>query len=168
MYYPDGSPVLDGHGIPFVIIPVANIFNAASNEGLESIKYQPDPKQIGGNARNDMVLLRYADVLLSKAECLFRLGKATEAEKLINQVRARNFNPVKPLTNITLDDILAERSKEFLWDCMYRQDLIRFGKFLNEQYQFKPKPLTESYRALFPIPLVEIQANPNLVQNPGY
>lgn len=40
---------------------------------------------------NDWPLLRYADVLMMKAECLLRLGQADEAAKLVTQVRARNF-----------------------------------------------------------------------------
>ena len=167
IFYPDGSPLLY-NDVPFVITPIDDIFNADPDQGLRSIKYQPDPDQIGNNSRNDMILLRYADVLLSKAECMFRLGDVSGAEDLINLVRSRNFNPDKPLTNITLNDILEERSKEFFWDRMYRQDLIRFGKFLDESYKFKPTSVTESYRTLFPIPQSEIEANPNLVQNPGY
>ncbi len=168
IYYPDGSPVLNGSGKPFVITPIEDIFNADPDQGLRSIKYQPDPEQIGSSSRNDMVLLRYADILLSKAESLFRLGNDSEAETLINQVRARNFQPEKPLTNITLDDILAERSKEFFWDRMYRQDLIRFHKFLSSTYKFKPNPTTDEFRVIFPIPQVELESNPNLEQNPGY
>ncbi len=152
----------------FEITPLKSITNAGQDEGYISIKYQPDPQQIGMSARNDQVLIRYADILLSKAEALFRLNNKGEATTLVNQVRARNFNPVKPLSNLTLDDILMERSHEFLWEHMYRTDLIRFGKFLSSTYDFKPNPTTELFRTIYPIPQSELQSNPNLKQNPGY
>jgi tetratricopeptide (TPR) repeat protein len=152
----------------FTILPLQSIYNADPDEGLISIKYKPDQQQIGISARNDNVLLRYADILLSKAEALFRTGETTESLNLVNQVRARNFSPEKPLTELTLDKILEERSREFLWECKYRTDLIRFGKFLSSTYQFKPEPTTESFRTIFPIPQSQIQSNPNLEQNPGY
>jgi hypothetical protein len=152
----------------FTILPLQSLYNAEPDEGLISIKYKPDQQQIGLDARNDEVLLRYADVLLSKAEALFRTGKTTESLELVNQVRARNFSPEKPFTELTLDTILEERSREFLWECSYRTDLIRFGKFLSSTYLFKPEPTTDSFRTIFPIPQSQIQSNPNLVQNPGY
>jgi hypothetical protein len=46
-----------------------------------------------------------------------------------------------------------------------RRDLIRFGKF-GDAWEFK-KP-SEPFRTIFPIPKTAIEANPKLVQNPGY
>ena len=47
-----------------------------------------------------------------------------------------------------------------------RQDLIRFGKFLQPRQQ-KPEASDPKY-LLFPIPNGQLAANPNLEQNPGY
>ena len=153
------------------IIPIDNVYNAADHEGLVNVKYVPDPESVvsggRGYGRNDIVLMRYAEILMSKAESLYRLGNTSEATDLINEVRERNFTTPKPLVNMTLDDILEEWSKEFLWECRYRTDLIRFDKFLTSRTRWKDYD-SDPYRNIFPIPTTEIQANPNLVQNPGY
>ena len=154
------------------LIPIRNINSASDNEGLVNVKYVPDPLSVvnrsgRGLGRNDMVLLRYAEVLLNKAEVLYRLGNTDEATNLVNSIRARNFVTPKPFVDMKLDDILMERSREFLWEGTYRTDLVRFGKFTSTKTQWKQNTDDPS-RNIFPIPQVELQANPNLVQNPGY
>lgn len=153
------------------IIPIQNVNNAADNEGLVNIKYEPDPQAViksgRGFGRNDMVLLRYAEVLMSKAEALYRLGSTGEATDLINEVRARNFVIPEPFVDMTMDDMLQEWSREFCWEGRYRTDLIRFGKFTTSRTQWKVSD-SEDFRIIFPIPSIEMQANPNLDQNPGY
>ena len=153
----------------FEILPLEHMNNAHPDEGLISVKYVPDPEQIGVSGRNDLVMIRYAEILLNKAEAILRSGGSeSDAVALVNKVRERNFTPYVPLTSITLDEILEERSREFLWECNYRTDLIRYDKFLSNTYNFKPDPTTESFRTIFPIPQSELESNPNLVQNPGY
>jgi hypothetical protein len=154
------------------LIPIKDINSASENEGFVNVKYVPDPLSVvnrtgRGLGRNDLVLLRYSEILMSKAEALYRLGNITDATDLINVVRARNFVTPKPFVNMTLDNILEERSREFLWEGTYRTDLIRFGKFITERTQWKDYN-DDPTRNIFPIPQIELQANPNLVQNPGY
>jgi len=138
-------------------------------EGLSCIKYQPDPTVLTNFARNDMILLRYADILLSKAEAIYRLspGNKSTAEALITQVYARNFQIPRTFTINSLDDILQERSREFLWENTYRTDLVRFGKFITTRTKWKTTD-DPAYRNIFPIPQSEMQTNPNLSQNPNY
>ena len=139
--------------------------------GLKVIKYRPNPSSTnGGWMSNDLVLMRYADILLSKAEALYRTSAANKAaaEALVNQVHARNFKLPQTITINSLDDILMERSKEFLWEGTYRTDLIRFGKFGSWTGQFKTTPDADGHLTLFPIPQPQLQTNVNLVQNPGY
>lgn len=153
------------------IIPIDNVYLAADHEGLVCVKYVPDPQAVvsrgRGYMRNDIVLMRYAEILMSKAESLYRLGSTAEATDLINEVRARNFVTPEPFVNMTLDDILDEWSREFCYECRRRTDLVRHGKFttLHTRWRTTDSP---DYRNIFPIPITEIQANPNLVQNPGY
>lgn len=174
----DGTPLYigashlkngDSKNGQFVIYPITNFGDAPSNQGYKSLKYLPDATQKGINANNDVVVLRYADVLLSKGEAILRGGTdptGQTAAELLNQVRARNFNPEKPINSPTLDDFLNERSWEFSMEAKRRQDLIRFGKFSSLHYTFRVK--FDDFRAIYPIPQIELDKNPNLVQNPGY
>jgi len=80
-------------------------------------------------------ILRYADILLCRAEALNELnGPSTEAIGLINQVKDRshatNLGAPGTFTKETLrDKILQERGWEFFFECKRRQDLIRMGKY---------------------------------------
>ncbi len=118
---------------------------------------------------NDCAIYRLADVYLMKAECLVRLGQNnTEATRLINELRKRVFtDPSKLKTSVTLEDVRMERRFELAWENWGRQDMIRFGTFLNPIPNWRPKALP-SFRLLFPIPQTAIDANPLLTQNPGY
>ena len=114
---------------------------------------------------NDIVIFRYADVLLMAAEAKVRKGMDGRAE--INAVRTRAG--IAPLENVTLDDILAERLREFAWEGLRRQDLIRFGAF-TRPYSFRPALPDEEngFTTVFPIPSNALTLNPNLTQNYGY
>ncbi len=118
---------------------------------------------------NDCAIYRLADVYLMKAECLVRLvTDNTEATRLVNELRKRAFtDPAKLRTSVTLDDIYNERRFELAWENWGRQDMIRFGTFLNPIAVWRPKALS-AFRLLFPIPQTAIDANPLLQQNPGY
>ncbi len=127
-----------------------------------------------GSADNDYAIFRYADILLMKAEALMRQngGNATsETVELVNLVRSRAFDDPSKLytvTTLTLDTLLAERGWEFYCEGFRRNDLIRFGKFIKGTWEFYDRSWeTEDYN-LFPIPQSQINANPDLNQNPGY
>ena len=117
---------------------------------------------------NDIVLFRYADVLLMWAEALLRNGQAKEGQDYFNAVRDRVDAPKKPLT---LQNLLDERLLELCWEGWRRQDLIRFGKyeslFMGDQWDAKVDE-TDGHTTVFPIPGGMIDFNPNLTQNPGY
>src|SRR5690625_6134619 len=74
---------------------------------------------------NDLVLYRYADVLLMKAEALWRLnpGDGT-ALMLVNEIRSRAG--VDPFTFLDEENLLAERGREMFYENVRRQDLLRF------------------------------------------
>ena len=146
--------------------------------GIRVIKYTPDfsngASSYGGPSGNDLVIFRYADVILMVAEAKLRAGTpdAAGALTLVNQLRkarkaeamtaitlANASNPVDPKT------LLAERGREFYWESQRRTDMIRFGVFL-QPWQYKPTD-NEKY-LVFPIPSQALAANPNLKQNPGY
>lgn len=145
---------------------VASLDNpgAAPFAGVRNMKFYPAAPRDGGGASNDFPIYRYADFLLMKAECLVRLGNAAEAKPFVDAVRTRaGLDELS--SNPTLDDIYWERAHELNWEGHRRQDMIRFGTFL-EPNDFRGA--SEAYRELFPIPTAALDANSNLEQNPGY
>jgi hypothetical protein len=131
--------------------------------GIRVIKYPPDyVKEFPTRAQ--YVIFRYSDVLLEKAEALFRKGDATGAKTIVNQIRTRAHAPA--LAAVTAQDLLDERGRELYWEGWRRNDQIRFGTFLNAM-QEKPG-VSGPERLLFCIPNEQIAVNPNLAQNPGY
>ncbi len=156
---------VDPDGPPFTIRPFINeLFPEAWREaGARNTKFE---FEIGGqpDMNNDFPLFRYADVLLMKAEALMRQGVGqAEALALVNQIRERAG--VDPFTELTEENLLAERGREMFSETVRRTDLIRFGKFTDAWWE---KPAQEECKELFPIPKAQTDANPNLVQNPCY
>ena len=148
--------------------------------------------EVGGteNMSNDYSVFRYADVLLMKAEALWRLSNSptdAAALALVNQIRTR-----AGLTGLTsLDgklsfdlagavvpggELFNERGREMFAEHSRRQDLIRFGQWTQVNKWVLPHHNTtdvvnaksDPYLSLYPIPKPKMAANPNLVQNPGY
>ncbi|MBA4745703.1 MAG: RagB/SusD family nutrient uptake outer membrane protein [Muricauda sp.] len=113
---------------------------------------------------NDYAIFRYAHILLIRAEALWRMNSGSaEALMLVNQVRERAG--VDPLDILTEDDLFWEFKKELAMENHARTILIRYDRWLEPWFQ---KEQQDSSRNLYPIPLNQLNANPNLEQNPGY
>lgn len=146
--------------------------NGGYGEGVRNKKYEIERGMIW-NMNNDFVVLRLSEIMFIKAEALMRLNGGvanSEAVQLINQVRARSFAPGDPdatytTGTLTLQELLDERGREFAYEGKRREDLIRFGKYLEARWE---KPQSEPYRLIYPIPMNILVANPGLQQNPGY
>lgn len=164
----------------------ATVDNTASfTDGLAVTKYKnvnaqgvPAPSINGVFASLDFPLFRLAEQYLIFSEAVLRGGAGgTQAEAIgyINRLRERAYgNTSGNVSNINLDFILDERSREMYWECQRRTDLVRYGRFTGGSYLWPFKGGTKSGRALdetrniYPIPAADIIANPGLVQNPGY
>lgn len=139
---------------------------------VRSFKYVPDPAAVGEAMGNDIVYIRYADILLSRAEALNELnGPNQESVDLLNQVRARANVDTKTVGDFKTTEsfrnfILEERGREFFTEGLRREDLIRHGKFISGA-QSRGYP-AQDYHVVFPIPQQQIDANPTLKQNQGY
>lgn len=147
-------------------LEVSNLDNPGADPfaGVRNMKFYPVEPMDGGGASNDFPIYRYADFMLMKAESFVRLGRAGEAKPLVDAIRVRaGLQPLEG--NPTLEDIYRERGLELNWEGHRRQDMIRFGTFLDPN---KFRVASEEFRTLFPIPTSALDANPNLVQNPGY
>lgn len=133
-----------------------------------------DPQRQGNNARNNQVLLRYADVLLMQSEALNQLN-AADPKKLegINAVRQRAGLSALMLSEVSgkeafVDALVRERGWEFAAEGIRRYDLLRLNRMKEQQLAIHEIQLDDKY-LLFPIPQTELDLNPNLLpQNPGF
>ena len=152
--------------------------------------------QLGGtsNMNNDFPIFRYSDVLLMKAEALWRIsGNSADADALalVNQIRNRaglsdlasldgcvaykdytgsdyNYDPNDPTAcgnPVPGGELYNERGREMFMECHRRSDMVRFGFYTDDWWE---KPASPEHRQLFPIPKPQLDANANLQQNPGY
>lgn len=149
------------------------VVSLLNNDNIRSFKYTPDPNAVGNANGNDIPVIRYADILLSRAEALNELlGPNQETLDLLQMVRDRagltDKLSVSSFTKETLRDrILDERSWEFYQENLRRQDLIRHGKFISSA-KARIGDRVDDHFLVFPIPQNEIDANKLCEQNPGY
>lgn len=142
--------------------------------GYRISKYQfshtsPD----GNNASSvDLVLLRYAEIYLMRAEAKLRLGDNAAALTDVNTVRTSRTAraPIPAALNaIDVDIMYRERGFELYWEMSRRTDMIRFGHY---EDSWTEKTDNDVNHRLFPIPQSAIDGASNmpgyLVQNQGY
>lgn len=121
---------------------------------------------------SDFFLMRAAEAWLTYAEAETRLGNADKAKTAIDEIRERANASKQPA--YSLDFILDEWSREFYFEGRRRIDLIRHGKFSGNSYVWQWKggayngTTFSSHLNVFAIPDTDLNANSNLVQNPGY
>ena len=136
-------------------------------------KYEFDKDALGASYGNDIPVLRYADILLARAEALNELnGPNEESISLINDVRTRAGVTSLQLSEFAdreslREHIFKERSWEFYFEQKSRTDRIRQGTFISGA-QARGKVTAKAHHVLFPIPITEVNANPNLEQNDDY
>jgi len=188
-YSPTGRLVIN------FVNTVTSIEKSDANHGFRIGKYEIK-QGIKNGASNDFPIFRYADVLMMKAESLLRTGKSDDAAALVTDVRKRNFKATPAKAVVTGADLLKgsnynygywdngqitepqggndiqygrfldELGWEFAAEAHRRQDIIRFGVFTTKMW-FQHRSSNQD-KTIFPIPLVEINKNPNLKQNKGY
>ncbi len=159
-YDANGNPLSDRQGNPLSFtrdFPGGLLVN---NEvtGIRVLKYNPDE----GAFINHKVVFRYADAHLMKAEAMMRSGGDPTA--LVNELRA--LREASPIGSVTESDLLAERGRELFNEYWRRNDLVRFGKFV-EPWALK-EVTGDPTKNLYPIPSSALITNPNLIQNEGY
>ena len=125
----------------------------------------------------DYLLLRLAETYLIAAEALLRDGRGAEALPYINAVRRRAAIPGHEaemeltLAQLTLDEILNERAREFAGETMRWFDLVRTHTLVSRVRAYNPDgaPNVQPYHALRPIPSTQLQRTTCCyTQNPGY
>lgn len=141
------------------------------------LKINEDAQRTTGVSTVDIIVFRYADVLLSKAEAIANANGSPnqEAMDLINQVRDRAELGYKLLADYSsLDEfnnlVLTERSHE-LWceNGQYRADLIRHGKFVSRCLEVEQSEYTNEFKVVYPFSLKTItEGKGKFLQNKGY
>jgi hypothetical protein len=125
------------------------------------------------------IVLRYADILMMKAECQVRGigGSAADAAALLTPMRTRAAQPA--YTTVDLPTLMEERRREFAGENLRWNDLMRSGLALTVMNAWALKddngptpritrPITANL-LLYPVPQNELSAAPGLYdQNPGY
>jgi starch-binding outer membrane protein, SusD/RagB family len=142
----------------------------------------------GWASGDDYYLLRLADILLLKAEAQNESGNTAGAAGMVNMVRGRvHLTPIS--ASLSKEDmktaILNERRLELAFEAQRWDDLVRNGVATAVMLALDEKtyscvdgapgdPVKMDYTHcdqnhwIMPIPQLEMDANPNLVQNPGY
>ena len=139
-------------------------------------------KGLGANAsRNEMTkfaskngvanldnvpVIRYAEVLLNKAEALANLGKDSDARTALNRIRTRaNLAEVSLSGTALMDEIILQRRLDLAFEGHRFFDIKRRGKDIIKD---AGNVMFNDFRILGRLPIREIEINPNLIQNPGY
>ncbi len=155
---------------------VGTLNGVAKTPRLITIKHIGRP----GGVLNGVVnwkVYRTGEMYLIRAEANYRLGKEVEARNDLNTLRAARIIGATPGTETgaaLLNAIYTERRKELYAEGHRFFDLKRTTKILNRCPSNTNSPstictLSPTSRAwAWPIPFNETNANPNIVQNPGY
>jgi hypothetical protein len=140
--------------------------------GDESLGIEPtssDPRSAG----NDLIVLRYADVLLMHVEAILGNNQQTTSSNAITSFqKVRNrAGLTDPVAEITKEDLLLERRVELAFENHRLHDLKRFNMAQDILSQFSAAN-GHSFSAtdlLLPLPQYEINLSQGLLeQNPGY
>jgi hypothetical protein len=131
---------------------------------------------VGNPDRDEVKVIRYAEVLLTLAEGYARTSQEGQALLYLNQLaqlRDPSFPGYASTGQQLLDDILNERRKELAFEGLRFFDLKRLNLVINRppqpfSYTSYPTVSITDYRRLLPIPQAETDVNPNIAQNPGY
>lgn len=165
-----------------------NVYRRTAKSGQNVIfplKF-PGAKTYGAD---DIMVLRLSELYLNRAEARARQGNAAGALADVNVIHTRAL-PGKPLANLIgpalLTAIWRERNAELgfeghrLFDLLRTADLSKSGdgpgSFIKVSDAFYDRQIAgnltnislDDYRLISRLPGIELQANPNLKQNPGY
>ena len=183
-----GAPQFNG-ATPFkgIIIPPSlqtNVYYPANRKFDD-----PSRTVVNDPSTRPVVLWRFSDVYLMLAEAYFKTGDLTDAAAAINVVRERAaYSPSNTAlqnasaaaamdidqSQVTMDFILDERTREFYGEGIRWWDLVRTQSLLERVQKYNPVEAgahLQSYMVLRPIPQSEIDAvtsGPAFPQNPGY
>jgi hypothetical protein len=168
--FPMEQDYLEHQGVRLTQIP------GAAGLGTKKWVAEFDDTSFSDNFSTDLVLVRYADVLLMYAEAQNEaVGPDASVYEAVNKVRKRAGMPDFP-SGLTQDqmrqEIRHERDVEFAMEGMRYNDLLRWRIAETVLPSFPPdlegRVFDPAKHYLWPIPQSVIDANPRITQNPGY
>ncbi|WP_189702484.1 RagB/SusD family nutrient uptake outer membrane protein [Subsaximicrobium wynnwilliamsii] len=184
--FPNEANSADGRELLYTDGQTKNIADVSTfTDGYAVAKYRnvdvngdPGSDSSGDHTDIDFPMFRLADVYLMYAEAALRGGGGSMdlARGYINEIRERAYGDTSgniSQSDLTLDFIIDERSRELYWECHRRTDLVRFNQFSNNGvWQWKggvqQGTTTEAFRNVMPLPATDLGINTNLEQNEGY
>lgn len=145
----------------------------------QPVKYvKKYPNTSNASEKDDVKIIRYAEVLLILSEAYARTNDETNARARLNQVaqaRDASFTGYTSTGAALINDILLERRKELAFEGHRYFDLTRLNMDvvrvnLNGNYPANTPLLlaTTNFRRIWTIPQSERDVNPAISQNPGY
>ena len=143
------------------------------NVGTGSVFYNWSNKYSSANGAftDNIKIIRYADVLLMKAEALAELNQYADAAALVVQLRgSRNATVNNVPTNVNIKNYIQdERRRELFFEGHRWFDLKRKGAGISKPAKTSVGSLSPlDYRILAPLPAADVQLNRALPQNPNY
>ncbi len=183
--FPDPSGNTDKRAMFYQGNPIDISTPSDANQGWPVMKFRnmtregkPGNDPGGQLVDADMPLFRLAEIYFNYAEAVLRGGtggSASQALTYINLIRRRAFgNTSNDFASIDLKTLLEEKGREMYWEGTRRIDLVRYNLFTSGDYLWPWKggsptgTSAPSFRNIYPIPTLEVNANPNLKQNPNY
>jgi hypothetical protein len=116
-------------------------------------------------------------LIYAEADARLNGGNVSDetAKGYIRQLRQRAGVDATTPSIMDLNWLLDERARELMWEGHRRVDLIRYGLFTSMQFPWtlkggvpNGKIALPEFRTIYPIIISDLNANPKLVQNPGY
>ncbi len=140
-----------------------------------SLKY---PGRFGNSLEYNIPVLRLADMYLIRAEAILNGATVSGKTALADFNAIRTRRGLIAVASVNLDEIYKERRRELCFEGNELFDLARTQRSLirvdytglsNKDIPFVPGGSAETnYLWAMPVPQSEMDANVNMVQNPGY
>lgn len=144
--------------------------------GVKFVTFDDLPSTSDGWGLNFPVI-RYTDLQMMKAEAILRggsPGSQTDVDNIVNKVRERAG--IEPLNNVTFEQLMDERRREFMGEGLRWFDLLRTTDIVDKMNNWRLaediyktiSPIKPDF-LIYPIPATEIDVKEGLYdQNPGY
>ncbi len=148
------------------LFDVQNIKTTVAGSGQPLLPYYFTTKY---KTSSNNLIYRLSLLYFIRAEAALHIGNSSQALADVNVIR--NRAGLDSLTSISIDVLLEEKRKEFVFENQYFFDLMRNHKNIirnNGCISNNCNPTYPSNKFVVPIPYKSLNINSNMQQNPGY